>query len=58
MKGLLYPPVPKAHMASFRRTPESSFIKTLDTGFCRCDEFPEMSFHLKFKEPSHVAQPS
>jgi|GEM_PF-3979053 len=32
MNGFLFPPTHKIHTASFRRTPESSFIKALDTG--------------------------
>lgn len=58
MNGFLFWTPTKIHMPSFRRTPESSFIKALDTGLRRCDEFLETLFHLSFKELSHVAQPS
>jgi hypothetical protein len=58
MNRSLFPSPLKIRMPSFRRMPESSFIKALDTGFCRCDKLLEVPFCLEFKELSHVSQSS
>lgn len=44
----IYRATQKTQLPSFRRRPESSILKRLDTGLRRCDDFLEMPYKQQF----------